>query len=165
MNNYFIVQFTDKTTFKGDQFKGEWKNIPDKEIEKVEYCINNKKYFIQGYKEYNHQFDKHTKFGTGTTIVAAIWMLREENRSLHIRFDFEKKKILKTYTKLEEECVRPIWEGIYFVIPEAIIKANNGTLTNKDIGIYYDFKGWTEGTRVTGWSKGYYNKPGILKID
>lgn len=140
MHNHFIIYFSDNTKFEGDQFKEEWENIPEgKIIKKIHYFIGNQQYILQGYEEYNHKFENINIMQKGNIKSAIILLAREKNRCIHIRFDFRKNKILKTFTKLGQEYVQPIWEGDKFI-------------------------GWEEGMMVSGWLKGLSGHPQIYCV-
>lgn len=141
-SNYFTVHYNDKSEFQGNQFDGDWNLVDDKPIEKIKYVISNEIYYIEGYKQYTHQFEKMAIIGKSNTIIsAAIIVCREENKAIHLRFDFRKKKFLKTFTKLGLEYVQPIWD-------------KEGNLT-----------GWTEGQMISQWKDGVEGTPKIYKIN
>lgn len=91
----YTVYFTDKTEFKGGTpDKSLWGNIPDKEIEKIEYKYTVKPIVFSGYSEYNHLVERIRGVGNSMSFINKIILIgKRENGFDLVNIYFKSKKI------------------------------------------------------------------------
>jgi len=140
MNPNFQVFFNDNTIFVGEVFKGEWNTVPGKPIEKLIYNIGNKKFFFEGFSEYNHIILESTKFSRDQNPVHRkghiLVMGRGNDVTQIIHLDLIRQKVKRTELPVYEEhrIVEELgWKNHLILLGwyKGILLENPKILTNK----------------------------------
>lgn len=122
-NGVFQIKFEDGTTFVGNLFKSQWREVPNKKrIKEITFSFGDRSVKLENYREYNIAWETHAIVGKNTQSIVNITLAgRAEDYSTVMIFDcingkLSRKKVDK-FSEYPWNC--PTWkQGITNGVPK-----------------------------------------------